>query len=113
MSLGNNTDIKALASLAQYAKQVLILGGGGVARAAIVAMQSVGARVYVATRRIEQAEQLKAGADEKRQIARILRAQIHHILDRGLRSEVFMDELRTKPMGKLDTAPAGGTQRKD
>ncbi len=58
MSLGNNTDIKALASLAQYAKQVLILGGGGVARAAIVAMQSVGARVYVATRRIEQAEQL-------------------------------------------------------
>ncbi len=40
---------------------------------------------------------MKAGEDENRQLSRILRAQIHHVLDRGLRSEAFMDEVRTRP----------------
>jgi len=52
----NNTDVTALASLTFEASNVLILGGGGVARAAIVAMQQHGAQVFVATRRSEQAE---------------------------------------------------------
>jgi 3-dehydroquinate dehydratase / shikimate dehydrogenase len=56
--IGNNTDIEALAELAHNAKRVLILGGGGVARAGIVAMQSLGAEVFVATRKQEQATQL-------------------------------------------------------
>ncbi len=55
---GNNTDIQALVELAPNAKRVLILGGGGVARAGIIAMQSLGAEVFVATRKEEQAEQL-------------------------------------------------------
>lgn len=55
---GKNTDIQALAELAPRAKRVLILGGGGVARAGIVAMQSLGAEVFVATRNHEQAEKL-------------------------------------------------------
>ncbi len=46
---------------------------------------------------VNQAEHMKAGEDEARQISRILRAQIHHVLDRGLRSEAFMDEVRTRP----------------
>lgn len=54
----NNTDVTALASLTRDAKNALILGGGGVARAAIVAMQQHGAQVFVATRRPEQAEKL-------------------------------------------------------
>ena len=54
----SNTDVSALASLAIDASQVLILGGGGVARAAIVALQSSSAEVYIATRRPEQAEML-------------------------------------------------------
>jgi len=54
----NNTDIEALKELAPQAKRVLVLGGGGVARAAIVAMAQVGATVFVATRRQEQAEML-------------------------------------------------------
>ena len=76
-------------------------------------MNSIKLLRFFSRAEIEQAERVKAGADEKRQIARILRAQIHHTLDRGLRSEVFMDELRTKSTGKLDTTPPGGTQRKD
>tara|TARA_B100000959_G_scaffold286646_1_gene366255 strand:+ start:48 stop:1496 length:1449 start_codon:yes stop_codon:yes gene_type:complete len=55
---GNNTDIEALKEIAPNAKHVLILGGGGVARAAIIAMASVGASVIVATRRQEQAKML-------------------------------------------------------
>jgi 3-dehydroquinate dehydratase/shikimate dehydrogenase len=50
-----NTDVTALASLTRDAKNVLILGGGGVARAAIVAMQSINANIFIATRRPEQA----------------------------------------------------------
>ena len=46
---------------------------------------------------ITQAGVMKAGEDENRQLSRILRAQIHHVLDRGLRSEAFMDEVRTRP----------------
>jgi shikimate dehydrogenase len=57
-SSGYNTDIVALASLISGAKRVVVLGGGGVARAAIVAAQSVGASVYIATRNTEQAESL-------------------------------------------------------
>lgn len=43
---------------------------------------------------IAQANRMKGGEDENRQLSRILRAQIHHVLDRGLRSEAFMDEVR-------------------
>ena len=46
--------------LAPLAKRVLILGGGGVARAAIVAMQSLNATVFVATRNKDQAKNLAA-----------------------------------------------------
>lgn len=53
-----NTDVSALESLTQGASRVLILGGGGVARAAIVATQSNGAEIFIATRRSEQAEVL-------------------------------------------------------
>jgi 3-dehydroquinate dehydratase/shikimate dehydrogenase len=54
----SNTDVPAVASLATDSSKVLILGGGGVARAAIVAMQTQGAEIYIATRRLEQAESL-------------------------------------------------------
>jgi DNA repair protein RecO (recombination protein O) len=54
---------------------------------------------------IHQAGVMKAGEDENRQLSRILRAQIHHVLDRGLRSEAFMDEVRTRP--SHDRAYAG------
>ena len=54
----SNTDVLALESLTQGAKRVLILGGGGVARATIVAAQSNGAEIFIATRRIEQAQTL-------------------------------------------------------
>ena len=57
-SVGNNTDVEALRLIAPNAKRVLILGGGGVARAAIVAMTGIGANVFVATRNSAQAEQL-------------------------------------------------------
>ncbi|HIB01232.1 MAG TPA: type I 3-dehydroquinate dehydratase, partial [Phycisphaerales bacterium] len=50
----HNTDVCALASLAPDAKQVLVLGAGGVARAAIVAMINNGASVFVAARNAEQ-----------------------------------------------------------
>ncbi len=55
---GNNTDIEALKAIAPNAKRVLVLGGGGVARAAVIAMSSIGASVFVATRRQEQVELL-------------------------------------------------------
>lgn len=42
------------------------------------------------------AGRMKAGETEIRQVARILREQVHHVLDRGLRSEAFMDEVRRK-----------------
>jgi len=50
----SNTDVIALDSLVGSASRVLILGGGGVARAAIVAMLEQGAEVFIATRRSEQ-----------------------------------------------------------
>ena len=53
-----NTDVSALGSLTKGATGVLILGGGGVARAAIVAVRDHDARVFVATRRSEQAQAL-------------------------------------------------------
>ena len=43
-----------------HCQRVLILGGGGVARAAIVAMKSLGATVLIATRSREQAKLLAA-----------------------------------------------------
>ncbi|MBT4124988.1 MAG: DNA repair protein RecO [Chloroflexi bacterium] len=46
---------------------------------------------------ISQAGAMKPAEDENRQLSRILRAQIHHVLDRGLRSEAFMDEVRSRP----------------
>ncbi len=52
---GNNTDIESLQQLAPNAKRVLVLGGGGVARGAVIAMSTIGAQVFVATRRQEQA----------------------------------------------------------
>ncbi|NQW21040.1 MAG: DNA repair protein RecO [Chloroflexi bacterium] len=59
---------------------------------------------------IYQADVMKAGEDENRQLTRILRAQIHHVLDRGLRSEPFMDEVRSRPshrdVSKLSQSPA-------
>jgi DNA repair protein RecO (recombination protein O) len=55
---------------------------------------------------VTQADKMKAGEDENRQLSRILRAQIHHVLDRSLRSESFMDEVRTRPgHSKSDGAP--------
>jgi len=54
----SNTDVQALATLAPNAKTVLILGAGGVARAAVSAMASLGATVYVAARNNEQAATL-------------------------------------------------------
>ena len=53
-----NTDVSAVRSLCKDATQVLILGGGGVARASIVAVQKNGGKVYIATRRDEQAKGL-------------------------------------------------------
>jgi len=53
-----NTDVSALNSLCKDATQVLILGGGGVARASIVAIQKNGGKVYIATRRDKQAKAL-------------------------------------------------------
>ena len=45
---------------------------------------------------ITQAGKLKAKESDIRQLSRILREQIHHVLDRRLRSEPFMDEVRTR-----------------
>lgn len=59
--IGKNTDIQALEQLAPNAKRVAILGGGGVARAAIVAMKNIGAEVFVATRKQDQAKKLAQG----------------------------------------------------
>ncbi|MDA1278894.1 MAG: DNA repair protein RecO [Chloroflexi bacterium] len=56
---------------------------------------------------VERADRMQVGEEENRQISRILRAQIHHILDRGLRSEAFMDEVRTRP------ARNGGTGKSE
>lgn len=52
---------------------------------------------FLARADLVQADAMKAGEDENRQLSRILRAQIHHVLDRGLRSEAFMDEVRRRP----------------
>ena len=54
----SNTDVSALASLTVHATRVLVLGGGGVARATIVAAKMNGAQVFIATRRSEQAREL-------------------------------------------------------
>ena len=51
----NNTDVPALRTLCKDASRVLILGGGGVARAAIVAVKTAGGEACIATRRCEQA----------------------------------------------------------
>ena len=45
---------------------------------------------------ITKAGNLKAKESDIRQLSRILREQIHHVLDRRLRSEPFMDEVRTR-----------------
>ncbi|HCI85347.1 MAG TPA: DNA repair protein RecO [Dehalococcoidia bacterium] len=55
---------------------------------------------FLARSNLEQAEAMKAGEDENRQLSRILRAQIHQVLDRGLRSEAFMDEVRSRQYKK-------------
>jgi len=54
----SNTDVPALVALGNDASSVLILGAGGVARAAIVAMKELGARVFVTARRTEQTQAL-------------------------------------------------------
>lgn len=56
-----NTDAPAITTLLQAPKRVLILGGGGVARAAIAAAISLKAEVVIVTRNNEQAMEL---ADE-------------------------------------------------
>jgi 3-dehydroquinate dehydratase/shikimate dehydrogenase len=53
-----NTDATAIASLLQAPKRVLVLGGGGVARAAIAAAISLDADVVIVTRKCEQAMEL-------------------------------------------------------
>jgi 3-dehydroquinate dehydratase/shikimate dehydrogenase len=53
-----NTDVEALVSLLNDASHVLVLGAGGVARAAIVAMKSSGASVCIAARNTDQANEL-------------------------------------------------------
>jgi 3-dehydroquinate dehydratase/shikimate dehydrogenase len=53
-----NTDVEALISLLNDASHVLVLGAGGVARAAVVAMKSLGASVCVAARNTDQANEL-------------------------------------------------------
>lgn len=53
-----NTDASAISTLLQGADRVLVLGGGGAARAAIWAMANQGATVYVSTRNKEQAKTL-------------------------------------------------------
>jgi 3-dehydroquinate dehydratase/shikimate dehydrogenase len=53
-----NTDVEALVSLVSEAKNVLVLGAGGVARAAVVAMKSFGASVCIAARNTDQANEL-------------------------------------------------------
>lgn len=57
-SSATNTDVTALTSLTHGSSKALVLGGGGVARAAIVALQTHGAEVFVATRRSEQSASL-------------------------------------------------------
>lgn len=51
---------------------------------------------FLARASVEQADRMNIGEDENRQLSRILRAQVHHVLDRGLRSEAFMDEVRSR-----------------
>jgi DNA repair protein RecO (recombination protein O) len=46
---------------------------------------------------------MKPSEGENRQLSRILRAHIHHVLDRGLRSEAFMDEVRSRIGGNGDS----------
>jgi len=53
-----NTDATAIATLLQSPKRILVLGGGGVARAAITAAISLRAEVVVVTRRSDQAMKL-------------------------------------------------------
>ena len=53
-----NTDVEALVSLVSEAKNVLVLGAGGVARAAVIAMKSFGASVCLAARNTDQASEL-------------------------------------------------------
>jgi DNA repair protein RecO (recombination protein O) len=52
---------------------------------------------FLARSEFSEADRMKVGEDENRQLSRILRAQIHHVLDRELRSEAFMDEVRRRP----------------
>jgi shikimate 5-dehydrogenase len=56
--LATNTDASAIATLLDNPKRILVLGGGGVARAAIAAAISLDAEVVIVTRRSEQACQL-------------------------------------------------------
>ena len=51
---------------------------------------------FLARTDADQADRMNVGEKENRQISRILRAQVHHVLDRDLRSEAFMDEVRTR-----------------
>jgi len=54
---------------------------------------------FLARTDAEQADKMSVSEDKNRQLSRILRAQVHYVLDRGLRSEAFMDEVRTRPYG--------------
>jgi DNA repair protein RecO (recombination protein O) len=56
--------------------------------------------------------EMNSGEYESRQLSRIMRAQIHQVLDRGLRSEAFMDEVRTR-LGHLANGNGTSTGNSD
>ncbi|MDP6668048.1 MAG: DNA repair protein RecO [Dehalococcoidia bacterium] len=66
---------------------------------------------FLARTDIEQADRMTVEGEGIRQLSRILRAQVHHVLDRGLRSEAFMDEVRVRPGDVSTTGGASAANR--
>jgi DNA repair protein RecO (recombination protein O) len=67
---------------------------------------------FLARTDVVHAGGMNSGEDESRQLSRIMRAQIHQVLDRGLRSEAFMDEVRTR-LGHLANGNGTSTGNSD